>query len=160
MTISTFDAIEANFIYLWIWHADKIPPHIGCSVNGSYFSLKVNGLDLNFPVDKALGIIKYKSIPSLLIQTTIISSETELSDVFLASKNDINLGLSCLSPVRNAVGAPDSMQKIKDLIDYLHQNAEIKHIFGLNLKDSFVDIPEYSIVDIQQRLAYLSNVKG
>ena len=31
--------------YLCIWHANKIPPHIGILIDGSYFSLKVKGKD-------------------------------------------------------------------------------------------------------------------
>ena len=44
-----FDFIDPNFenvnhqkTLLWIVHANKIPPHIGISVDGYFFSLKVD----------------------------------------------------------------------------------------------------------------------
>ena len=32
--------------YLWIWNADKIPPHIGISRGQNYFSLTVRGSEV------------------------------------------------------------------------------------------------------------------
>ncbi|NBR15845.1 MAG: hypothetical protein EBU01_14895, partial [Crocinitomicaceae bacterium] len=40
-------------VYLWILHADKIPPHIGISIDGQYFSLKAKGKDENIS-DKSI----------------------------------------------------------------------------------------------------------
>ena len=36
---------ETNDVLIWIFHADKIPPHIGISSQGFFFSLKSNGKD-------------------------------------------------------------------------------------------------------------------
>ena len=37
---------EENDVLIWIFHIDKIPPHIGISSQGVFFSLKSNGKDL------------------------------------------------------------------------------------------------------------------
>ena len=59
LDLNSESALKEGF-FLWIWHADKIPPHIGCSINGVYFSLKVNGKDDKKESNNALLVIQQK----------------------------------------------------------------------------------------------------
>lgn len=49
--------LDTDKAQLWVWHADKIPPHIGFSINSHYFSLKANGRDVNVPIDSIIAVI-------------------------------------------------------------------------------------------------------
>lgn len=159
MTISTFESFRIGQLYIWIWHADKIPPHIGCSINNNYFSLKVNGLDFNFPVQTALRTMASKNIPSLLLETSIQVDENLVAATFEKCKDAIHEGQSCLYPIKQVLNFGDEIEKVKDLIHRLEENDEINHIFGFNLKDDFNGIPEYSVEDISKRLNFLRDVK-
>src|SRR5574343_30024 len=79
-SLSQATLLEKDF-FIWIWYADKIPPHIGCSINGFYFSLKVNGKDNGISVSKAFQVIQKKAIPSVFVKvkTELNQSEVELA---------------------------------------------------------------------------------
>ena len=60
--------IDEQKCLLWVWHADKIPPHLGLSVEGRYFSLKANGKDFMTEIDAVLQIISKKKIKTLCFE--------------------------------------------------------------------------------------------
>ena len=41
------DLAPEQGLFLWVFHADKIPPHIGISLDGCFFSLKSSGVDID-----------------------------------------------------------------------------------------------------------------
>ena len=47
--IEDYQQIEKNKllkgVFIWVIHTNKIPPHIGISLNGKFYSLNVNGKD-------------------------------------------------------------------------------------------------------------------
>ncbi|MFN5846790.1 MAG: hypothetical protein ACK46O_13885, partial [Flavobacteriia bacterium] len=53
--------------FLWILHADKVPPHVGCSIDGNYYSLKVSGKDEGVNVAKVQTVIEKKGILTIVI---------------------------------------------------------------------------------------------
>jgi hypothetical protein len=153
------DVINSDQLLLWIWYADKIPPHIGCSINGSYFSLKSTGKDVLIPAEKVNGIIIRKSIPTLLISSDISMETIKLAHAFDAYDLASADGVSCLQPILDLLKTPSDIKQIKDLIFYLESQERIKHIFGVNLKADYSGLLEYGQKEIKERLLQLNHVK-
>jgi len=47
-------------IFLWVFHVDKIPPHVGISIDGVYFSMKVSDCDFKLDVDTVYQVVQRK----------------------------------------------------------------------------------------------------
>jgi len=151
--------LQRNQLYLWVWHADKIPPHIGCSINGSYFSLKANGTDLNLPITQTMALINKKQIPSLLIAVDKNLSEEALKTVYsIYSKAEANFS-TCLTPLLDLFENPKDVKQLSTFLHYLSKEGLLKSIFGLHLNSDYNGLPEYTIDAINERLQKLNDVK-
>ena len=60
-------------VLLWMFHVDKIPPHVGISQNDLFFSLKSNGRD-EIPVSKLIQIIENKGIKCIKLNLKYTSN--------------------------------------------------------------------------------------
>jgi hypothetical protein len=146
--------------YLWVFHADKIPPHIGCSVNGQYFSLKFNGKDENVPIELVLATIDRKSIPTLIIEIKSTVSLEMVMDVFESYSTTVPNEVTCLAPIARLLHCPDSVRKLSNLLTYLSFRAELLRVFKLHLELNFMGIKHYSQGDIHQTLKQLRDAKS
>jgi hypothetical protein len=156
ISLETFDV---NRTLLWILHADKIPPHIGISSYGSYFSLKVNGKDEDLPVKKLLALIQNKKMSVVIIQLLNTLSLDDLKEKFNNFQKAEDLTTTCLTPIKELLTYETNVLKLKDLLETLHENGEIKEVFGLNLKKTFKGIPFYTTEQIQKRLELLKHAE-
>lgn len=131
-------------VYLWITHADRIPPHIGISLDGNYFSLQVHGKD-DMEIETIFRAIRLKKIPTLFVRL-----EENGFDVkrFLTVKNkytSINEGVkTCLVPILDLYGIKSSGFLLPDFLKYVEENGQISARFGLNLPPGFDGIKSYS----------------
>lgn len=149
-----------NGIYLWVMHADKIPPHIGISKNGAYFSLKVSGKDERIPVRKVLGLLQAKSIPALMIKTSENSILCkDLSAVFDRYEHAGTNGLTCLTPVTEIYFSEPRDLILSELLNLLNESGVMETVYGMNLSPDFKGIPLYERKDIQKRLDDLNHAK-
>lgn len=153
------ETLKSAKLLLWIWYADKIPPHIGCSIDGFYFSLKAKGKDLNIPVMKVVKIIEKKAIPFLLIETDLGFSVQQIEDAYTPYFNASAEGISCLKPILDLIDNPAEVCQIKYLIEHLESTERIKHIFGVNLNQDYTGLKEYGQSEIMDRLRKLNHVK-
>lgn len=146
-------------VYLWITHADKIPPHIGISVDGNYFSLKVNGKD-----DKDIALIyrtiSQKKIPSLFVQ---LDEKSLDKNRFLTVKNtfvSINQEVkTCLFPILNFLDLSNHSFLLVDLLKYLEENQIIIQYFALNLPTDFQGIKKYALEDVTNHLKKIKDAE-
>lgn len=156
--LSREDELQNGF-FLWVLHADKKPPHIGCSINGRYFSLKAKGKDFDLDFKRVLSLIKSKKIPTVFIE---LNSEIQNSLVvekyteYICSEADFN---TCLSPITAILDCKSEAQQLSELLKLLENRNELGSIFGLNLTDTYQSLPEYSKTDIENRLLLLKNAK-
>jgi len=154
-----FTTLNPNHLYLWIWHADKIPPHIGCSINGKYFSLKAKGTDLNLPIEKTAALIEKKNIPFLLIEVNkIIAHATVFETYSNYSKAQANEA-TCLTPLLEIFENPKDVKQLSTFLRFLSDEDLLKSIFGLHLKSDYKGLPEYSMDAINERLQKLNDAK-
>lgn len=154
---SVFDKGDLNHgVYLWIIHCDKIPPHIGISCNGKYFSLKANGVDFDLNYDRVIHILNKKNISTLLFKINVESiSLTDLIEVFSKYTTTEYNSVTCLNPINDLLGKKCST--VHELLTELSETNFISVCIGLNLKTGYKGIPIYTSKEIHERLLALEN---
>lgn len=145
--------------YLWIWHANKIPPHIGVSSENLYFSLKVSGKDVALPCERTLGLAVSKNISMLLIELKCSLQLSEIQRVYSRYDMASPKSSTCLSPIKQLFELPNVMQ-LSELLDEMEESKQIQQVFGIHLPLSYDSLPDYSVEEIQNRLLLLSNAQG
>lgn len=162
-----FDLIDRNFsnvnlqkTLLWILHADKIPPHIGISVDGLFFSLKVRGKDEFMPTEKLVSLINYRKISSVLIELKLNYEISDVVNQFKHFERAVDLSSSCLVPIKELIVPGKKIDRLKGLLEILKEKELINGVFGLNLAESYAGIPYYTTEQIELRLEKLKHVEG
>lgn len=146
--------------FLWILHADKVPPHVGCSIDGNYYSLKVSGKDEGVNVAKVQTVIEKKGILTIVVSVNTTIDHLLVQQVFRkfdAARSDMT---TCLSPLIEVFGLEkQGIEKLSLLLKYLESKHRMGKVFGLNLTEGYIGIPEYDLEDIHNRLRKLENVQ-
>ena len=141
--------------YLCIWHANKIPPHIGILIDGFYFSLKVKGKDTSIPVNEIVKIINRKGICTLFIEVQSEVVKSHIVDVFSKYSNAEAYKFSCLTPIAEVFDTNQNVHMLADLLNSFKEKNQIGKVFGLNLISDFGGIPLYGKEEIEARLKAL-----
>lgn len=145
--------------FLWITHVDKIPPHIGISLNGNYFSIRVNGKD-DLESKIVLKSILQKKIPSIFFK---LKESEELKKHFFQVKGtyeSINTELqTCLTPLLEMFNLKNDNFLVHDFIDFLQRENLIIENFALNLPSNYQGIKMYSKNEVNAHLKSLKNAK-
>jgi hypothetical protein len=139
---------------LWVWHADKIPPHVGISAEGNYFSLKVKGKDADVSVKTILDLIDRKKIPTLCY--VLSDDPPNLAEVFQAYTQARAGEITCLYPIREALRIPEAGQ-LSDVLKVLEGEGRIHRALGLYLPENYRGLPHYGLREIHERLERLSH---
>jgi hypothetical protein len=154
------EQILSQGTFLWIFHAHKIPPHIGISSNGIFFSLKANGKDERVNFQKVLNIIHTKKIATLFVEFTGNQIETiEIEDVFKRFSKAITGESTCLTPVVECVLSEPRDLILKELLKLLVEKKYMGTVFSLHLDENYRGIPDYSREEIANRINALHAVK-
>lgn len=138
---------------LYIFHADKIPPHIGWSRNNQFFSLKAKGVDFELDIAKINHIILNKHIPTLIIELKDNSIKNiNSSAVFSKYGKQLSDGATCLNPIDEIIFGKIKHDKIGDLIEILNDLNFISLIYGAQLPCSFKGIKYYTKSEVENRI--------
>lgn len=140
---------------LWVWHADKIPPHLGISVKGQYFSLKANGKDEGIQLASVLSVLNKKRIKTVCFRLTSDLSVQDLKSEFVKFTTTIPNKISCLEPIQNLLHIKAASQ-LNDLLIALDGNKQIEETIGFNLPEDFKSFKRYTIDDVHARLKLLA----
>ncbi len=151
---------QLNGVHLWILHADKIPPHIGISVDEHFFSLKAKGKDESVSIQSMLQVIDKKKISTVLIQLKSNLTFEQVRIEYSKFERAFDLETSCLVPIKNCLNAPISIQKLSELLHFLQDEDQLLSVFGLHLINEYKGIKSYTIDEIQQRIEKLNDVEG
>ncbi len=139
---------------IWIWNADKIPPHIGISTGKDYFSL-TNRKSEHLLTASMLKKAKRSAIPLVLIE--IPKEVIQLDPVIVFSKYERAIdGITCLHPVREVMHLDGGVSQLANLLTYLESANLILKVSGLNLPEGYTGIPEYTMEDILKRINNLN----
>lgn len=161
MSEFNFEAIQAGFpenlnqkTIIWIWNADKIPPHIGISIGKDYFSLTYRKSE-HLLTASMLKKAKRSVIPLVLVE--IPGELVQLDPVTVFSKYERAVdGITCLQPIREVMRLGESINQLTDLLIYLESNKLIVQVNGVNLPEGYVGIPDYSMEEILDRIKLLN----
>lgn len=147
-------AVIIEALCLWIWHADKVPPHVGLSFQGKYYSLKVKGKDWQVPVYRVVEAIDKKNIPSLCL---VISHAAHDPSILFEGYQRAEAGkITCLYPIREYFELPEVSQ-LSELLAHLTEVKKIQRIFGFHLPENYSGIPSYGLQHIHARLEQLTH---
>jgi len=144
--------VDLNSLTIWVLHADKTPPHIGISVEDSFFSLKINGKDEALELQSLVHIIHKKQIPTLAI---ILKTQITLDQVKFIFQNfgaKIGTNETCLSPITKLLTPELEDLIVMGLLTELDETNQIKSVYGFHLPNGYKGILNYSRETIQQRI--------
>lgn len=157
-SIELVSAVDSSSnICVWVIHADKIPPHIGLSQGGEFFSLKSNGVDIAADVDSLEQVLGKREITTLVYE--LDETSTKLSEIFSGYETTIPSEITCLNPIKRILGITKA-ERIHDLLKVLQEQSRIIRCMGLHIDEKFTGIPEYEISEIHSRLKKLDAKKG
>ena len=151
------EVVEAN-TNLWIWHANKVPPHIGISVDNRYFSLKANGKDQNVDLASIKSILRKKPIVTLCFELSLTITANQVNEVFDSYSSTIPGKVTCLNPIKVLLDC-EIANKLTELLQVMYASGSVTQVIGFNIPKDFVGIKDYSIEDIHKRLTKLSSGK-
>lgn len=154
--IIPFNELEINdyHVYLYIFHAHKIPPHVGIISDGAFFSLKANGLDFDLAPEKINALIVRKEISTLIIKIDLKPTR-DIREVFTTHGEHIRSGQTCLTPIDQYLFGHSNHKKIGELLSDLKRDNMISLVYGAYLPKDFKGIINYSTADINQRIETL-----
>ena len=144
-----------NSRYLWIWNPTDIPPHMGLSIDGRYFSLKANGVDLNSNLNDLIEIILRKKIPVLALELAAEFTLEDCKGIFSTFERTIAHEVTCLNPIKSVLNT-HSPRKLAELLDEIQSKGIIRRKIVWNINQTSIELPEYSMEDIHAHLVSLS----
>jgi len=147
--ISEFDS---NELIIWVLHADKKPPHIGISMEKSFYSLKMNGKDDGLAIPSLIHLMEKKEIPTLAITLNTPIFHDQVKSVFLSFGSKIGVDQTCLSPITKLLTPQLNDLILIELLSELDKKQQIKCVYGFYLPQGYAGIPIYSRETIQQRI--------
>ena len=145
-SISEFKTDFNKGLFLWVIHANKIPPHIGISLDGIELA-KIN------------KIIEAKKIGTFIVE---INQEVEINDLKLCfSKHNkvVSNHTTCLTPIQDVLKLDGEKLILSELLNKIQLNDSLGKVFSLNLESDFNGILAYGKAEIENRLKLLENVK-
>ncbi|MBG38497.1 MAG: hypothetical protein CL857_01105 [Cryomorphaceae bacterium] len=145
---------EDNDVLIWIFHVDKIPPHIGISSEGVFFSLKSNGKD-RLPTNNVNQISINKGIKILKVKLRFELGVSDIEGVYKDYTCAISAECSCLSPIKKALSMPEKVMKLSDLLNELLERDLIEGWYSNNVSYEEAGIRAYDIFEINARLKKL-----
>ncbi len=147
--------------FLWIWNVYSVPPHVGLSSMGKYFSLKANRKECGLDTSSCVEFINQRLMPTIFVQVSPRMQLT-LSDVQSVFDNYFSMELNqstCLSPISELMKVPADVRQLAQLLTYLKSNNYLEAFFSLNLRGSVFDLPKYDFNDIQNHIFELKNAR-
>lgn len=141
-------------VLLWMFHVDKIPPHVGISQNDMFFSLKSNGRD-EIPVDNLIQIVKSKHIKCIVLNIKYTLDLQNIKGVFSRYDRATSSKISCLTPIKEVLRIPAEVRKLSDLLSFLNDLNFIQEIYCFNVTNNELGILKYDVSEIDNRLNLL-----
>ncbi len=144
-------------LYLWIWKPNEVAPHVGFSISGNYFSLKVSGKELSVETTKILHLAIKKATPLVFVELLINCQLKDVLHIYDTFDKAANLNSSCLQPISKLLNAPS--KKLTELLLQLEKRNCIGKSYTLNMEKTSVGIIRYDVEEIEKKLISLQHAK-
>lgn len=142
--------------FIVVLHATKVPPHIGFTHNGCFYSAKAHSADISIPLKHLLSIIERKKIPTLFLKVAIKDfNSNSLIELFSRYVEGLSKNQTCLHPINQLMNSGKNHKTIHELIDFLERNNLLLSVHGVHLPQNYQGIPEYGLKEIEQRILNL-----
>ena len=159
MASFTFDDITFGWpekmvagTWLWIWNADKIPPHIGISRGQNYFSLTYRDCEIQKSVPTMVRKARRSSIPLVLVNISEWEFPRDFTTIFEQYDRAKVGGPTCLTPVKEALGLGEGIQQLAHLLIEISAAEKMKQVFAVHLERTYRGLPDYSVAEIMSRI--------
>lgn len=147
----TWPNFKAEQLVLWIWNADKIPPHIGLSFGRNYVSLTYKGLEDKL-VSSQLQKAKRMKCPMVFVTLNTSTEWQEIRSTFDQFDFAKPGGATCLTPIIQLLKKEQAAKQLFELLATLQNEQQIEGFFGVHLPDGYSKLPEYSYAEIVKRI--------
>jgi hypothetical protein len=147
-----------NGTFIWIWNADKIPPHIGISRGQNYFSLTYRNCEIQKSVTSMVRKAKRSGVPLVMVDISDWEIKQDFTTVFQQFEKARAGGPTCLSPVKATLGMGDEIRQLSDLLTEIKRCGKMKQVFALHLGPAYQGIPDYSVSEIMSRIEHLHEI--
>jgi len=155
--VTEFPKFEKEELFIWVWNADKIPPHLGLSYGKSYHSLTYKGVD-GFPTGTMIRKVKRSEIPVLFIQVNV-QVRQDLENLFQSFERAKPGLTTCLSPIKQALNVSDNEKQLSAVLEVLQHQNKLQMVFGAFLPKNYSSLPVYGWADIVSRIEVLNAEK-
>jgi hypothetical protein len=156
---TNIDSLDFSKTCIWIIHSDKIPPHVGISLNNKFYSLKATGKDFGLNTHSVFNSLKSKQIEFVIIETKLDLEIENLEEEYHLHNHAVPIELSCLIPILRVLNIDEPFLLV-DLIKKLEMNNLILKNIVINLKGEFPEIGLYSATDVALEIEKLQRAKG
>jgi hypothetical protein len=156
-------------IFIILFNATTLPPHLLLSVNGKIYSITDSGRQMGSSLEKFILFVKRKKIPTILIEwavkkdfTDYTDLETEIRAVFSKYDKVVAGKVSCLFPIRDVVASllGNEMKNanfIFELLPLMEKANAIGQSFYFNMEntinsDGSFELLTYNEIDLEEAL--------
>jgi hypothetical protein len=148
------DFLKEGF-FLWIMNWENIPPHLGCSWNGNYYSLSVKGVQNNTALKIQFRLLKQRKIPSFFVKISDFKENPE--SIFNTDSWELNHTTTCLTPLLKVIDNPNSnIERVADLLKEIQLENRILSIHLVDSPKDWCGIRDYSKETVVE---YIKNLK-
>jgi hypothetical protein len=144
--------------YIWIINWPLIPPHIGMSINGRYYSITINECQRNKPIDGLWRLFYLKKKPVFFVELSpkLSFEQCEIDKAFSGS---IVNGETCLEPLNELLfGDRKQFEMVGELLHVLELSKLINTISVPNYTENdYVGIRKYTKKDVIEFIGNKTN---
>jgi hypothetical protein len=137
-------------LFLWIWQPDKLPPHLGISKDGLYFSLLYERKQESLSIESQMEIINRKKLS--MIWQEITSESADFSQIFSSYISCAIDSSSCIQPILDGLNIKTKGGVLFDLLDELEKSDSLGKEIHLNLPENFKGIKKYNRSEVEIHL--------
>ena len=142
-----------NGLFLWVWHPENTPPHIGISTEGKYFSLQLEKLQFGLNVQRLIELVDRKK--TSLFWLEIFEDSMTIEKYFKDYQSCVMNNCSCLQPILDIFEIQKNGAILFDLIDHLESKNSLGKLMHKYLPENFTALKRYTRQDVENHLLSL-----
>jgi len=163
-------AITKNFsledlkhgLYLFVFRATRIPPHLGIITDGKLYDISLQGPNTDIPVEEFYQTVSKRNSEVVFIELKKPMLSGFLDDEMKRLVNEywkVSKEVSCLAPIKDLIGRNYNLEAVEqahflfELLPILESNKLIKSTVQLNLdnklNNNVLSLKKYTKEDIE-----------
>lgn len=144
--VSVADHDFSKGIFILLFDARTIPPHLLLSIDGKIYSLTDAGRQMGSSLEKLLLFVKRKKVPTLFVEWSDTKGmgseklENLVRNCFLKYDRVKDGKVSCLFPIRDAVSAilgeeMETANFVFELLPLMEKQKALGKVFEMNMRN-------------------------